>query len=330
MSVNVAVVSSLMFFIKLTALLLYLRLFGTKRYFKYAVWLVGAFTFAYSFSGIAISIWRCSPRAKAWDLTIQGGECRDHNWRLVLFGAFGVVSDFAVLLLPMPVLWTLHLPKAKKLGLMAIFATGILYDHPPFPDLARTTVADGPSFSVCAVGIVRLKVFTDVFTTLDFTWTLVSSGNWEYVGASPHQPYVLTSTLTYPFSVVEANVGIACVCMPCLKPMIQKHMPNLFNITAFSVRGSKKRTGSSSVAKGSSSDRSWPTKVVAEGPYIELGEKRGKHEVTIDSRRDVDVAAAAGADGSDPSLDRAPLDGRIVKTVGIDVIESPRRVGVAV
>ena len=126
MAANVAVLSSLMFIIKLTAGLLYLRLFGSNGKLKIAVWSVLFFSFGYSVSGIAISIWRCSPRSKAWEVKMVGGACHDHSWRLVMFGAFDVFADFIMLIVPLPILWKLQLPKRQKIILTAVFMTGAL------------------------------------------------------------------------------------------------------------------------------------------------------------------------------------------------------------
>ena len=126
MTANVAVLSSLMFIIKLTAGLLYLRLFGSNCKLKIVVWSILFFSFSYSVSGIAISIWRCSPRSKAWDVKMVGGSCHDHRWRLVMFGAFDVFADFVMLIVPLPILWKLQLPKRQKIILTAVFMTGTL------------------------------------------------------------------------------------------------------------------------------------------------------------------------------------------------------------
>ena len=42
-------------------------------------------------------------------------------------GIFNVVSDFYLLILPIPVVWQLQMPSKRKIGVCAIFMTGILY-----------------------------------------------------------------------------------------------------------------------------------------------------------------------------------------------------------
>ena len=41
-------------------------------------------------------------------------------------GAVGVATDFFIFCLPIPVVWKLQLPLRKKIGVLAIFMTGLL------------------------------------------------------------------------------------------------------------------------------------------------------------------------------------------------------------
>ena len=41
-------------------------------------------------------------------------------------GAVGVATDFFIFCLPIPVVWKLQLPLKKKIGVLAIFMTGLL------------------------------------------------------------------------------------------------------------------------------------------------------------------------------------------------------------
>lgn len=39
---------------------------------------------------------------------------------------FNVISDFGLLILPLPAVWGLNLPMKKKIGLVGLFSTGLL------------------------------------------------------------------------------------------------------------------------------------------------------------------------------------------------------------
>jgi hypothetical protein len=41
-------------------------------------------------------------------------------------GIFGVISDLYILILPMPTVFSLHLPMKRKVGIAAIFMTGAM------------------------------------------------------------------------------------------------------------------------------------------------------------------------------------------------------------
>ena len=68
----------------------------------------------------------CTPRKKIWNPLMQGGHCFSFNAIFQATGVFNVISDFAILILPMPCLWKLRMPLKKKLLMTAIFATGFL------------------------------------------------------------------------------------------------------------------------------------------------------------------------------------------------------------
>lgn len=68
----------------------------------------------------------CKPREKFWDPLIRSGHCFDYFASYQASGIFNVVSDFAILILPMFPLWSLKVSQRKKIGIMAIFGTGFL------------------------------------------------------------------------------------------------------------------------------------------------------------------------------------------------------------
>lgn len=67
----------------------------------------------------------CRPLAFNWDPTIKG-SCGDRNTVYVTAGALNIVTDFMVIALPLPHVWKLQLPFARKVGLVVMFSIGIL------------------------------------------------------------------------------------------------------------------------------------------------------------------------------------------------------------
>lgn len=54
------------------------------------------------------------------------GHCFDGNASYKGSGVFNVLSDFAILIIPMPVLWNLQMSLERKIMTMGVFATGFL------------------------------------------------------------------------------------------------------------------------------------------------------------------------------------------------------------
>lgn len=71
-------------------------------------------------------IFLCWPIAKNWDKTITG-SCGNIIQAYEAFGIINLTIDLAIVVLPMPLLWGLQLPVAKKIALTAIFGIGFSY-----------------------------------------------------------------------------------------------------------------------------------------------------------------------------------------------------------
>ena len=81
---------------------------------------------AYYFPMFFVKLFRCHPVHKYWDMKVEGNCIKGANI-FVADGVTSVLSDVAILLLPMPLLWNLQLSTKRKLRLVAIFGGGTLY-----------------------------------------------------------------------------------------------------------------------------------------------------------------------------------------------------------
>ena len=72
------------------------------------------------------SIFQCSPREKIWNIFETDGHCYDVGAFEKASGVFNIVSDFAILILPITSVWRLHMTFRKKLLTTAVFAIGFL------------------------------------------------------------------------------------------------------------------------------------------------------------------------------------------------------------
>ncbi|KAL8827422.1 MAG: hypothetical protein Q9170_007027 [Blastenia crenularia] len=107
---------------KLSILILLYRVFGVNRHFAWAVYAVTALWTMYTIANTLVIIFECSPVHKAWHPLIEG-HCASLIDIAVAGGYLNIITDFFILLLPVPMVWSLHLAKKIKLGLIAIFAT---------------------------------------------------------------------------------------------------------------------------------------------------------------------------------------------------------------
>ena len=116
-------------FIKLSILTFYHRLFSVNRRFRWALYVTMALVVGYCISIALAVIFQCLPPAAVWDLMLrEHSVCHVSLIKVdVAIGGFNIPTDIIILILPLPMLWKLQMPLAKKLGLIAILATGILY-----------------------------------------------------------------------------------------------------------------------------------------------------------------------------------------------------------
>ena len=64
----------------------------------------------------------CSPIAFNWNPHIPGGHCADRDAGFLVVGVVDAVTDLMILLLPLPFIWNLQLPRTNKIGLSVLFS----------------------------------------------------------------------------------------------------------------------------------------------------------------------------------------------------------------
>jgi hypothetical protein len=110
--------------VKTSILLQYKRIFVSptvQRVCKFA--LVFMILMAISFPlTLALS---CIPVPRFWDSTIPG-TCIDQNKADPIMGAFNILSDIFLLILPMPLVKSLQLPRKQRMMLYGVFGLSIL------------------------------------------------------------------------------------------------------------------------------------------------------------------------------------------------------------
>ena len=112
-------------FAKISILILYLRLFKVNRLFRYVDFALMALVISYCTSLLLAILFGCQPLARIWNSSIPG-TCLNLTAIDFTIGGFNIFTDAAILVLPLPLVWKLHVTKARMIGLVAVFATGVL------------------------------------------------------------------------------------------------------------------------------------------------------------------------------------------------------------
>ncbi|KAL6704306.1 hypothetical protein ACN47E_008370 [Coniothyrium glycines] len=176
-------------------LLQYRRVFTTKRFWigNYAVMAV---VVAYTFWTVFSSIFACVPIRAFW--TREPARCLNQFAMWFTNAAINILTDFAIIILPMPVIRKLNLDRRQKTALIAIFAVGGV---------------------VCVVSILRLQSLVSISNSSDPTYDNPPAATW---------------------SSVEVNVGIICSCLPLLRPLMIRWLPDAMSSHKRSMKSKQK------------------------------------------------------------------------------------------
>lgn len=117
-----------LFFTKLSILLLIRRVFCSVQldapyWITLAIIVLNSIFYLLFFF---IPIFGCLPRAKIWDNSVQG-QCLDINVLYLASASFNVISDIAMLGVPIYLVWSLRMSIPRKMGVTAIFFFGALF-----------------------------------------------------------------------------------------------------------------------------------------------------------------------------------------------------------
>lgn len=106
---------------KSSILLQYHRVFQTHK-FRVLCWCLFAVVICYTFWTVLSSIFACVPVHAFW--TKEPARCIDQFAMWFTNAAINITTDFAIIILPMPVIRRLQLGSRQKSALIGIFAVG--------------------------------------------------------------------------------------------------------------------------------------------------------------------------------------------------------------
>jgi hypothetical protein len=146
---------------KLSILFFYIRIFPSQN-FKRAVSALGGITVAYSFASVCCTIWQCDPIAKTWNKKLDG-HCLEIGEVWYSTSVMAIVTDLAIIILPVYQIRRLQMPLFQKLALCLMFSLGIF---------------------VIACTVVRMAVVGPAITALDTPYYQVTSNSWTFLEAN--------------------------------------------------------------------------------------------------------------------------------------------------
>ena len=106
-----------------SAIFSYSRVFGSTRPFRRALWVGHALILAWLTVALLVTAFTCNPPAKWWDRALEG-TCMDPKVPWLIAMVPQTFIDLYVLILPMPMLWKLHLQPARKILVGGVFFCG--------------------------------------------------------------------------------------------------------------------------------------------------------------------------------------------------------------
>lgn len=69
-------------------------------------------------------IFACNPIEKNWDVSITDGTCINRAGLYLATAIVNIISDIMCLILPIPIVLKLQVPRIQKLGIICMFGVG--------------------------------------------------------------------------------------------------------------------------------------------------------------------------------------------------------------
>jgi hypothetical protein len=111
-------------FVKVALLTLLVRVFKPYRKWTIVIRIILAIILAYYIPAFIIKARICNPVSKYWNGADASGSCLNQGKVIMADSVVSVVTDLAILILPLPLTWSLHMPMEKKLKVIGLLSAG--------------------------------------------------------------------------------------------------------------------------------------------------------------------------------------------------------------
>jgi hypothetical protein len=113
---------------------MYLHIFKPLRWLRICIYVGGALAIAFHVAAAIMSMYFMTPRpGETWVSHFLGPLADKSRILLVPLTAVGLGVDIYLLILPIGAILQLQLPPRRKLGVILIFMTGLLFETPSLP-----------------------------------------------------------------------------------------------------------------------------------------------------------------------------------------------------
>lgn len=103
------------------------QVFGLLRWMKICIWLGVIVCSGWYLTDVIVAFSLCGPSGGLnWLQSSKTARCLRLTSVGIAQSGFNVLSDFYLLIIPIPAVWSLQMPTRKKVGVCAIFMTGLL------------------------------------------------------------------------------------------------------------------------------------------------------------------------------------------------------------
>jgi hypothetical protein len=218
--------------IKATLLCLILASFRPVTWIRYMCYIGITVTFAFYFSNILVSILSCHPRGGvdriSWLVGMAKSSCGGTRGILQKYsltsGAFNILSDFYILMIPLPAISKLHLTSRKKIGVYLIFSAGAL---------------------ACLMSVVCMVFRVRVYGANDVTVDSLPPFTMKYTILAPDHSSSLILN-----SVIELSIGLMITCVAPTAKLVRRSLGKTKSWVVHKLPSSRNRLDSDSETDG--------------------------------------------------------------------------------
>ncbi|PYI04564.1 hypothetical protein BO78DRAFT_471214 [Aspergillus sclerotiicarbonarius CBS 121057] len=145
--------------VKLSLLFLYRRVFERSKFLRLVYGMMGLIVI-FGIVMTFMAIFNCTPISAFWT---KRGTCFDFALFALGYAVVNIITDLAIWLMPIPIIWKIQMPMHQKIALSLIFALG-LFD--------------------CGVAVARLCLSMLLLNNTDITWDYAPGFMWSIIEVS--------------------------------------------------------------------------------------------------------------------------------------------------